>query len=74
MASAAERAAVASVDADGLQARRGGALQSGNNEEEDEEEIHGVEVRVRVEGRAWRKTNVPYYGCLLGWGGAVVIG
>lgn len=40
MASAAERAAVASVDADGLQAWRGGALQGGDEEEENEEEIH----------------------------------
>jgi hypothetical protein len=41
MASAAEGAAVARVDADRLEARRGGALQGGNEEEENEEEVHG---------------------------------
>lgn len=38
--SAAELTAVARVDADRLEARRGGALEGGDEQKEDEEEVH----------------------------------
>lgn len=53
MASAAELAALARVDADRLEARSDGALQGGDDEEEEEEKIHGSEREV-VGGRAGR--------------------